>query len=641
MAIEKLTDRTLFAGTLADSDLIHVVDVDDPSQDPAGSSFKLTLLQLKTFIGAAWNLNGNTVGSLKFLGTLDNFALPFRTNNLERGRFLKTGGFVVGTTTLLLSANVADFFKDQNAATTLFVRNNTDAVNANAGFAASANESNTILVGINSATFSGGTAMQLLNAANVSTDAIAGLNIGTTSNTKMTLWTNDTERITILSNGKVGIKQPTPTSLLHITPSAENALNISGTAAAFGQIALMTNTGANGGVLFLTGGTDANQPVFKVTSGVANGIESTTTASGKIGVRGISTGGGRGVAGTATTVAGTGVEGSFQFEGGVGLKATILAGGGKGLFVNLETGLADNQAIVSDFSSGVQTENGTLDLNVFKRTANGGFIYTGDLVRIEDNGVNTGNLFNVIKNASTVFVITEDGKIGIGTTPGVELDIVGDVETSGQMALFGNVISSARILTINNGLSSSTISEGLISRISYTGTASQVPIGGSFEGTYQPDPGPTVPDRVVGIDAIGITGQREGAGIADVIGGRFRWGAVINTTAPVDAQGILIDEPLTAGSPTFPSGTGFGMRIKNQGKSGMTKAVGLKIETQADSTTNVGLDMDANFMEWLEMTAPSAGAANTARLFVRDVAGKTELSVIFNSGAIQQIAIEP
>jgi hypothetical protein len=48
-----------------------------------------------------------------------------------------------------------------------------------------------------------------------------------------------------------------------------------------------------------------------------------------------------------------------------------------------------------------------------------------------------------------------------------------------------------------------------------------------------------------------------------------------------------------------------------------------------------------NYMDIVEMAAPAAPAANTARLFVRDVGGKTELSVLFPSGAIQQIAIEP
>lgn len=47
-------------------------------------------------------------------------------------------------------------------------------------------------------------------------------------------------------------------------------------------------------------------------------------------------------------------------------------------------------------------------------------------------------------------------------------------------------------------------------------------------------------------------------------------------------------------------------------------------------------------IEFTEMTAPSAGASNTARLFCRDNgSGKSQLCVIFATGAVQVIATEP
>lgn len=67
-------------------------------------------------------------------------------------------------------------------------------------------------------------------------------------------------------------------------------------------------------------------------------------------------------------------------------------------------------------------------------------------------------------------------------------------------------------------------------------------------------------------------------------------------------------------------------------------------------TTNVELTLEngaffalvGNAMEMTEMTAPSNGAANTGRLFCRDNgAGKTQLCVIFGSGAVQVVATEP
>jgi hypothetical protein len=54
------------------------------------------------------------------------------------------------------------------------------------------------------------------------------------------------------------------------------------------------------------------------------------------------------------------------------------------------------------------------------------------------------------------------------------------------------------------------------------------------------------------------------------------------------------------------------------------------------------LDIDAGAIEFAEMTAPGNGAANTARLYAVDNgAGKTQLVVIFGSGAAQVLATEP
>lgn len=47
---------------------------------------------------AAWKLDGNTVGSIKWIGTIDEFAFPIRTFNTERARFFSTGEFGIGIT---------------------------------------------------------------------------------------------------------------------------------------------------------------------------------------------------------------------------------------------------------------------------------------------------------------------------------------------------------------------------------------------------------------------------------------------------------------------------------------------------------------------------------------------------------------
>ncbi len=56
----------------------------------------------------------------------------------------------------------------------------------------------------------------------------------------------------------------------------------------------------------------------------------------------------------------------------------------------------------------------------------------------------------------------------------------------------------------------------------------------------------------------------------------------------------------------------------------------------------LGVSTAGAAIEFTEMTAPSAGAVNTCRLYVEDNgSGKTRLMALFNSGAAQQVAIQP
>lgn len=58
-----LTDETLFAGTISDSDLIHLVDVSNTTQNAAGSSFKLTIGQLKAYMPTIYSADGTLSGA--------------------------------------------------------------------------------------------------------------------------------------------------------------------------------------------------------------------------------------------------------------------------------------------------------------------------------------------------------------------------------------------------------------------------------------------------------------------------------------------------------------------------------------------------------------------------------------------------
>lgn len=78
-----LTDETLFSGTLNDSDVIHLVDVSDTTQNAAGSSFKLTIGQLKAAIPTIYTGNGTLSSNRTVL--LDSKYLSFQGGSVGIG----------------------------------------------------------------------------------------------------------------------------------------------------------------------------------------------------------------------------------------------------------------------------------------------------------------------------------------------------------------------------------------------------------------------------------------------------------------------------------------------------------------------------------------------------------------------------
>jgi len=71
-----------------------------------------------------------------------------------------------------------------------------------------------------------------------------------------------------------------------------------------------------------------------------------------------------------------------------------------------------------------------------------------------------------------------------------------------------------------------------------------------------------------------------------------------------------------------------------------TQSVALGMSTVSTAASQVHLG--SRHMEMVEITAPAAGATNSARIFAEDDgAGKTRLMVRFATGAVQQLAIEP
>jgi hypothetical protein len=99
----KLTDKTAYSGTLQDNDLIHIVDVNDTSQNPAGSSYKLSLvtfynwLKTKISLQNVTDVNSTTTNSI----TANSFIKSGGTSS----QFLKANGTVDSNTYLTTQVN--------------------------------------------------------------------------------------------------------------------------------------------------------------------------------------------------------------------------------------------------------------------------------------------------------------------------------------------------------------------------------------------------------------------------------------------------------------------------------------------------------------------------------------------------------
>lgn len=97
------------------------------------------------YITSAWLPDGNTFGVERYIGTDDNFGLPFRTNNTEVARFDTLGNFGVGSGIINptarvqikgVSATLADYALriDNSAVTSLFYVRNDGMVNSDNGY---------------------------------------------------------------------------------------------------------------------------------------------------------------------------------------------------------------------------------------------------------------------------------------------------------------------------------------------------------------------------------------------------------------------------------------------------------------------------------------------------------------------------
>lgn len=150
--------------------------------------------------------------------------IPYGTGTADTvtsaSTFLFNGtSLLVGASALIGSGDVANFYRSQNGGTYLRVTNNTVGTVAQAGVAVSANNGSTsgVFVAFNSSYTSSG--LSIANSVGVLSNLTAGLVIGTTSASSLTLGTNNISRASIDSSGFINLGT-------YGTPSAQRLVTI-------------------------------------------------------------------------------------------------------------------------------------------------------------------------------------------------------------------------------------------------------------------------------------------------------------------------------------------------------------------------------------------------------------------------------
>lgn len=189
--------------------------------------------------GSGWALNGNTVGSLKTIGTIDNYDLPFITGNTEKMRLSSAGNVGIGSSAfdtdapekLLIDAGATDSYNlliakgERNGYLQFNIQNNSAQGQASTDIVATANNgtetTNYVNLGINGGGYN--SANNILSGSNNGYLYSAGQDfiVGNTAASKnLILFTGgitaSNERMRITSTGRVGVATTSPTATLDV-----------------------------------------------------------------------------------------------------------------------------------------------------------------------------------------------------------------------------------------------------------------------------------------------------------------------------------------------------------------------------------------------------------------------------------------
>ena len=192
-----------------------------------GANWMVAAQSLPGGSGTNWSQNGNSVPSLKSIGTISNYSLPFITNNTEKMRLTNTGSLGVGTSTFN-ATNPEKLLVDAGATTSvnaivgkgsidnylqLNIQNNSAGTSSSSDVVATANNgdetSNYVDMGING----GNNTSNIMGSANdaylynIGQNLLVGTGTASKSLVFMTGGTSQAsnERMRIDGTGNVGI----------------------------------------------------------------------------------------------------------------------------------------------------------------------------------------------------------------------------------------------------------------------------------------------------------------------------------------------------------------------------------------------------------------------------------------------------